>query len=310
MSKPQSNIAIILVNWNGIADTMDCLYSLQKIEQQNFDCIVVDNASVINPASELLNTFPDIILLRQEQNLGFAGGNNKGIEYALAHNYEYILLLNNDTIVNPGFLNPLVDCLNNNPLLSAVQPLIYFDDQPNTIWSAGGIWNKWLGDSFTIKHVNTKEPFINRDWLTGCAFFVRATTLKQLGGFNNKLFAYYEDVDLSFRINTNHNALALVPTSIIYHKVSASVNASSVANNEKQISNKEGKLNPLVHYWNARNRIWLIKKYQPWFTLPTTILSVFIYYTFVCIYFIVRGRFIKLKAVLKGIWEGCTQTMD
>ena len=302
MDIPTSNIAIILVNWNGTQDTLECLASLQNVKQPFFDCLVVDNASNQDPETKIKEAFPEIIYFGLDKNLGFAGGNNIAIEYSIKNNYEFILLLNNDTIVEPDFLAQLVDCLKNNCKLQAVQPLIYNNSYPKKIWSTGGIWNNWIGDSFTIKKNPSQSNYTNRDWLTGCAMLIRTSVLKDVGAFNENLFAYYEDVDLSFRINKRGNTLAVVPASIIYHKVSASVNASA--------PNREGRLNPLVHYWNARNRLWLIKKYQPWYTYPTIFIAVTFYYSIVLSYLLLRGRYYKCKMICKGLSEGYIQNLD
>lgn len=302
MNTKEPNIAIVLVNWNGTQDTLECLASLKNITYPSFDCIVVDNASSDNPGSIIKQAFPEIIYLGLNTNRGFAGGNNIAIDFAIQQQYEFVLLLNNDTIVDPNFLAPLLNCLQSNKTLLAVQPVIYNYYDQRSIWSAGGSWCHWLGDSFTIKQIDATKKLVYRDWLTGCAILIRTSALINSGLFNEKLFAYYEDVDLCMRLNRKGNELALVPTSCVFHKISASVNAI--------VPNKEGKLNPLVHFWNARNRLWLVKKYEPWYRYPTIFLAILFYYSFLMSYLVFRGRMHKCKMVIMGLWQGCTQSMD
>jgi len=308
-SSLNKEILIIILNWNGFNDTLACLHSLKKVKSPRFDCLVVDNNSLINPETEIKNHFPEIVFFRLDDNRGFAGGNNVGIDYAIKNNYKYILLLNNDTIVDTDFLNPLVDTLEKNEQIKMVQPLIYNYENNNktqTIWNAGGKWNTWIGDALTCKKISTNSinNHFKSDWLSGCALLIKTSEIVNLSGLNEKMFAYYEDVDLSFKMNRNGNALAMVPKSLIYHKANSSVN------NESSFKSKEGSLNPLVHFWNARNRIWVIKKYQPWYFLPFNAVSILFYYSLLLCYFLIRGRFAKFNATLKGLWQGLSQSMD
>ena len=304
-----NEIIVIILNWNGLDDTLACLNSLKKVKSPDFDCLIIDNHSKIDPKTEIKAHFPDIGFIRLDHNKGFAGGNNVGIKYAIENNYKYILLLNNDTIVDSNFLTPLVNALQSNEQLKMVQPLIYNYDKNNKtqpIWNAGGKWNYWIGDAITCKKlaVNKLQVNFKPDWLSGCALLIKSNELVNVGNLNEKMFAYYEDVDLSFKMNTSGNALTLVPESLIYHKANSSVN------NNPSFKPKEGSLNPLVHFWNARNRIWVIKKYQPWYFLPFNILAIFLYYVVIISYFLIRGRFSKFSASVKGLWQGLSQSMD
>jgi GT2 family glycosyltransferase len=158
-----------------------------------------------------------------------------------------------------------------------------------------------MGDAQTIAERPIENLFYNCDWLTGCAMLIRTTTLKHTGGFNPKFFAYYEDVDLSFRLNKNKNQLAVVPNSVIWHKAGGSVHKAN---------NKEGNLSPLVHFWNWRNRIWVMKKYQPALLVLVNAFLLVPIFLFTCVYFIVRGRWNKLKLTCKGFWDGLSYSIN
>ena len=315
-------LAIILVNWNSYALTDDTLQSLYKTSYKEYDIICVDNASTDDSLSQLRKNHANIILLTCDQNTGFTGGNNKGMQYALDHGYAYTLLLNNDVAVESNFLEPLVQALDANENLGAIQPLIYFHHDRTLIWNAGSRYNKWLGVTKTIgynkKDADQKEryqtkkyqternqnqgdtkatqPIQNIAWITGCAFMVKTDVLKKVGLLYEPFFIYYEDVDLSFRIKNAGYDLGYVPASVIYHIAGMSHKSSK--------KTAEGYVSPKVHYLNARNHIWLLKKYTNILHAPTVILYQSIYYLSVTGYFIVRGRWQKIKALYKGIGEG------
>jgi GT2 family glycosyltransferase len=299
-------LAIILVNWNSYALTDDTLQSLYKTSYKDYDIICVDNASTDDSLSQLKTNHPDIILLTCDQNTGFTGGNNKGMQYALEHGYAYTLLLNNDVAVESDFLEPLVQALDANENLGAVQPLIYFHHDRTLIWNAGSRYNKWLGITKTIgynkkdtQHTyrNQNQGFVNKiAWITGCAFMVKTEVLKKVGLLYEPFFIYYEDVDLSFRIKNADYDLGYTPASVIYHIAGMSHKSSK--------KTAEGFVSPKVHYLNARNHIWLLKKYTNLLHAPTVILYQSIYYLSVTGYFIIRGRWQKIKALYKGIGEG------
>jgi GT2 family glycosyltransferase len=305
-------LAIILVNWNSYALTDDTLQSLYQTSYQDYDIICVDNASTDDSLSQLKTNHANIIILTCDQNTGFTGGNNKGMQYALEHGYEYTLLLNNDVAVESDFLEPLVQALEANENLGAVQPLIYFHHDRTLIWNAGSRYNKWLGVAKTIGYnkkdaqhtyryqnqgdTKATQPIQNIAWITGCAFMVKTDVLKKVGLLYEPFFIYYEDVDLSFRIKNAGYDLGYAPASVIYHIAGMSHKSTK--------KTAEGYVSPKVHYLNARNHIWLLKKYTNLLHAPTVIIYQSLYYLSVTAYFILRGRWQKIKALYKGIGEG------
>ena len=134
------------------------------------------------------------------------------------------------------------------------------------------------------------------DWITGCAFMMRASVLRKTGTLKEPYFIYFEDVDLSFRIKQAGYQLGYVPESVIYHIAGMS--------HKSKTKEKEGFLNPKVHYLNGRNRIWFLKAHTPWWAIPTTFFYQFMYYLAVSFYFLSRLRFNKFKAWLTCIKDG------
>jgi GT2 family glycosyltransferase len=300
-------VAVILINWNSYDLTRDTLNSLQKGTYMDLDVIVVDNGSTDGSGDRLEAEFPEVIMIKSSSNTGFTGGNNLGFQYAIAQGYTYAMMLNNDVEVESDFLEPLVYALDDNKGLGAVQPLIYFHHDKEVIWNAGSVRNSWTGETITLDY-NVRDSGLERrwirknvDWLTGCAFMVRTDVLKQIGLLKEEFFIYYEDVDLSFRIRKAGFALGYEPSSVIYH-----IAGMSHKSKEKGL---EGFLNPKVHYLNARNRLWILKQYTRKGFIPTVIIYQAGYYIAVSVYFILRGRFTKLGAWLRGLKDGLLENI-
>jgi GT2 family glycosyltransferase len=296
--------ALILVNWNGFEYTNQCLISLNTCIQ-NFEIVVVDNGSTDESGKKLKAHHPHITLIQSESNLGFTGGNNLGITYAIDKSFEYIMLLNNDTFVEPNFLEVLVNYMNEHPEVGIVQPKIYCNHDRKLIWDGGSYFNSLFTLPYTSGALKKEQASHNKlkkvDWISGCAFFTRASILKESGLLNEKFFMYFEDVDLSFRIKKLGYQLMYHPKSVVYHIAGMS--------NKSLSKQKEGYVNPIVHYLIQRNRIWFLKKYtKPIFVVPT-ILYHTSYSIAMMIYFILRGRFKKLNALLRGIQDGIYDTI-
>lgn len=296
----QKSVAIILINWNSFSLTHNCIESIEHSGETNFDIILVDNASDDGSGKKLKELHPQIILLDSSENKGFAGGNNIGMNWSIDQGYTYSFLLNNDTVVAEFFLSPLIKFLEENPNAGAVQSKIYFLHNKDLIWNAGVQYHQWFC-SFTTDGYNELDKgqydqTKKIDSITGCAFFVRNSILEQTGLFDENLFMYYEDADLSFRIKNRGYFLQYLPASTIYH-----IAGMSSKETEKT---KTGFLHPRVHYFNSRNRIWFIKKYTKWYAWPTVLLYHIVNYLILMGYFISRNRFEKLRFTFKGIVDG------
>ncbi len=298
----KSRVAIILVNWNSFDVTNDCINSLKESDDGLYTIVLVDNGSTDDSADRLHALHPEVLLIRSLINSGFTGGNNLGLCYSLQQGFEYSLMLNNDTFVEPDFLTRLVQFMDEHPETGIIQPRIHFNHDRNLLWDAGSYYNKWLGRLYTRGFNRPPAPAYLKirqvDWVTGCAFLTRNSILQQTGLLAENMFIYSEDVDLSLRIHALGYQLVYYPDSVIYH-------IAGMANKSKT-KGKEGFVKPIVHYLNQRNRIWLLKKYTPWYCIPTTVLFNFFYITMVMGYFTARGRFSKLKAVGSAVRDGLT----
>ncbi|MFM1962343.1 MAG: hypothetical protein RLZZ172_1188 [Bacteroidota bacterium] len=289
-------LAIIIINWNSLELTSETLQALQHCSFRDFDVILVDNGSSDGSGEILRQRFQETIHLASPVNIGFTGGNNLGMQYALDKGYPYIMLLNNDVDVNTDFLEPLISRMDADPQIGAIQPLIMFHHNRELVWNAGGKYMNWIGVSKTLTIPPESTSFRQTDWITGCAFMIKAEVLREVGLLEEKYFIYHEDVDLSLRIRTAGYSLYIEPDSVIYHIAGMS--------QKTKTKGKEGFVSPKVHYLNARNRIWTIRKYTKPFEWPTVFIYQFLYMLTVSLYFILRGRHEKMKSWWLGIRHG------
>jgi len=297
INKP--SIAVILVNWKKYNLTSNCINSLNKSNYKNFKIILVDNEYSEKSIIELKNKYKELLVFKEKNNLGFAGGNNIGIRYALENDYDYIMLLNNDTEVKENFILPLVERMEKNLFLAAVQPLILNFSNKSIIWNAGGKLNKFLGLTSTRLNNNKLNSSIvfddYTDWISGCCILIKSEILTKVGLLDEKFFNYYEDVDWSLRMKSLGYDLGFVKESIIYH------HGSSSSKNKK---NKEGVISSKIHYFNIRNHILLLKKHKNLFNFFGIVFFQIIKTTSYIFYFLIKFRFNKLTMVLKGLKHG------
>jgi GT2 family glycosyltransferase len=220
-------VYIIILNWNGSSLTIDCLKSLAKVQYDNYKILVVDNGSSDDSVNIIKNEYPAVEILQLESNIGYAAGNNAGFEFLQNKNPKYIIFLNNDTIVDEYFIEPLVKPLQKNSQIGQTAPRIYYADKKDRIWYAGGKVNLWLGLVYHegIRHKDSASLMIAKftDYATGCCFAMRYKDFSELNGFDTNFPMYSEDVDLSMRVKASGKNILFEPSSMIWHKVSASI---------------------------------------------------------------------------------------
>lgn len=219
-------VYIIILTWNGKQDTLECLESLRKINYQNYKILIVDNASTDGTEKIVKSKFPNIDYIYNPENLRYAGGNNIGIDYAIKQNADYILLLNNDTIVEPNFLEHLIITAESEPSIGIVGPKIFYYDRPDLIWYAGGRiewWKGWIYHEGIRK--NDMEYFNYKketDFVTGCCLLIKKEVIKKIGKLDKTYFIYGEDVDFCIRAKKANFKVIFEPQAKIWHKISVS----------------------------------------------------------------------------------------
>ena len=241
-------VAIIIVNWNGKADTLACLASLRADDYPCKHIIVVDNGSHDNSVSVIRANYPEVEVLSTGENLGFTGGNNAGIARAVESGAGYIFLLNNDTTLEADALTELVRAAEAHPDAGLCTPLIRYYDRPEEVWFGGSritLANAWAThDNRALPEQNAGVQDI--PWASGCAMLIPTEMMRQLGGFDDRFFLNWEDVDLSLRIGKAGRKIILVPAAVIYHKVGRAISTAGGAG----------------LYYHVRNRLLLLRIYS------------------------------------------------
>ncbi len=264
-------IAIVILNFNGDEDTIECLKSIEKLSylKQELLVIVVDNGSAkkFSIIRQLADQFSkgEFKIIRNEENLGFSGGNNVGIKYALENGTDYILILNNDTVVQGSLLKELLSVAKSDSNIGVVVPKIYFakgfeyhkeryksEELGKVLWYSGGKidWKNVLGSHRGVDEVDHGQynDIQETDYATGCCMFVKAEVFKKIGFLNDNYFLYYEDNDFSQRAKKTGFKIIYAPKAIIWHKNAGSAGGSG---------------SELQDYYITRNRLLFGFKYAP-----------------------------------------------
>ncbi len=292
--RPQ--IAIIVVNWNRCDDTLACLASLYRMLQQGEQdyagqILLVDNGSTDGTPDRVRSQFPETEVLTLPHNLGFATGCNVGLRHALAQSADYILLVNNDTVVAPDMLSHLLAVATSRPDVGLLSPVIYYFDEPERIWCAGFRQRPiTLSAQPPTTPPTAGTPYLV-DRLYGCGLLIRRQVLEWVGLFDERFFMYYEDADLCRRVQAAGFNLMVVPAAKMWHKVSAS----------------SGEGSPLQKYYLARSSVLFFAQHTPyplWPLLITYRLGVALKQILLCIW---QRRWPIIPAYLRGLADGLHQ---
>ena len=223
-------VHIVMLSFNNCQDTISAIESLSSMTYPRYKLTLVDNASTDETLVAVRERFPEVTLLPQPLNLGFAGGANVGIKHAFDSAADYVLLVNNDIVVSQSMLTNLVE--NMAPDVGAAAPLIYYSNDPERIWSAGFSKHPLLlemrgGSRGQIDRQHWSDP-LDVDYLLGCTLLISVPALMQTGLFDERFFFYYEDLDLSLRLKQHGYRLLTIPTARMWHKVAGSSSIGSL----------------------------------------------------------------------------------
>lgn len=245
-------VATIIVNWNNLKDTRECLDSLTLIQYKNHKVFLVDNGSTDSSYEILSKEYPSVIHLRSKENLGFAGGNNLGIKEALRQGAEALILLNNDTVI----LNDIVDsfvAFHKQMPKAILGGRVYQYHDKEAIDHLGGIWNEeQLNFQLFAKNLRelplTFDLPIELDYIVGCLMFIPRELFETIGLFDERFFLIWEESDLCFRAKKIGFKNFYIPDPMISHKGSQSFSGGSTHS---------------AYYWYRNRLLWLKNHYSP-----------------------------------------------
>ena len=307
----QPNVSIILLNYKGTEDTIACIDSLQSISYSNYNIIIIDNASpddsmerlehylqtqdidkysvFSSPDEAMQSRLPNtkFTLLQSGHNGGYGHGNNLGIKYALKNGTDYVLTLNNDTIVESGFLQPMVQMCEKEKNIGIVSGQIFYLDQPDTFWFNGGTFNKYTGkiihNDYNTKNTGQK-PLHENTFITGCMWLIPKNVFHNIGFINEEYFMYVEDLEFSQRVLERGYSLKISQDSHIYHKVGSS---------------SGGEVSEFPVYWTTKNKLKFMHKNMKPFVWPLGFYNIFKY----SIRWLLQGNLKLIKSQLKALTD-------
>lgn len=292
-------LAIILLNYNNVEDTLECVRSIEENYSEKCTIIVVDNMSSDNSKEILIKNEDRYKLILNDVNEGFAHGNNIGIKWAMSQGFEYVMLLNNDTLVAKQSIERMMMAIKKDKKIGIVSPRIMYYPNKENIWFDGGQID-WF--KFIVLHKNMNkninditenkdnEEFV--DFITGCCMLIRREVIDSIGYLPEEYFMYYEDVDYCVRVKDSGFKLVNIKDSIIYHKVSSS---------------SGGEDSPFSIKWGTRNRIIFMNKYKQRVSVIKYYGGVLFFYTTRIVKLInykLKGDKQRFNAIIDGIKAG------
>ena len=287
-------VSIVILNWNGYDVTRECLISLSKIDYPSYEILLVDNGSVDGSPDRLAAEFPGVRLIRNPKNLGFTGGNNVGIRRALEESVDYVLLLNNDTVVAPDFLSELIRAGESDKRIGLLNPKILYFEPSDRIWYAGGSFNIWKG---IASHRGNRE--VDRGlydtpkevtFITGCALLIKTEVIHKIGLLDECFFYTCEDTDWSIRSLKGGYKALYVPSSLVWHKES--------------LDTKRNAGKAFRDFYNVRNSLLLARRHARAYHWPSFLFYLTLMVSYRAAGYSIRGEFDRVRAIYRGLRDG------
>jgi GT2 family glycosyltransferase len=301
-------VAIIILNWNGIQDTRNCLDSLKQITYPNYEVLIVDNASRGRQADILEAEYPGYIkLIRNSSNRGFAAGNNQAINWLRQNsNPAYFLLLNNDTLVHPDFLTELVSVAESNSAIGIVGPKTYVTGLSQIIqtvyFKVDMQKGRVLHAGYLEKDVGQYNQNMMVDNVQGSCFLVKQALFETIGLLDEEYFSYWEDTDFCYRVRQNSYTIYYASKAVIWHK-----NKNTLLEPwYKSIFKSKQPVSAVDAYLIAKNKFRFMRKHATRTQYLAFILYYFTYWFWYksgtyLLYFRQPGVF---WSYFKGVWKG------
>jgi GT2 family glycosyltransferase len=278
-------VYVVVLGWNHVDDTIECLDSMVKSDYHPLRFILVDNGSEDNTVQAVRERFPNVDILHSDTNLGVSGGYNIGMEYAYHQGADYILIANNDISADALMIRELVAELDNHPEVGIGMPKIfhYYGDR-NRLWCTGAYWRKFPP---TVKMLGTNaknsQKYSNPqdlEFVPSCCLLLRRDLIKRIGYFDTGYFFYNDDWDYSARSRKAGYSIRFVPKAILWHKVSISTQKS------EKISKWWNYLGrSTVRFYRMHKKPWQLRMFIIWFVIRESI----------------KGKFNRIKPFLAGV---------
>ncbi len=291
-------VVAVVLNWNAADETIECVNSLLNSSYRNLQIVIVDNFSTDDSVNIIKNRFPDLKLICNNFNNGYAGGNNLGIKWALSVNADYILILNNDVTVDTYMVENLVEKLGQNPTIGIITGKVFYKDNPNRIFSGFGKFIWWRcsgvnrGTMFGRFYLHNREGKVN--YISGVLFLAKSEVFRSLGLLDEKFFMYFEDLEFSFRVSKKYS-LYYTPNAMAFHKSGGGTRWSNYSD--------------IYLYYQTRNRLIVFENknliyriYVLVFTLAITVAKSFAIFSTR----VMNGQNIdrRINALWKGLKDG------
>jgi GT2 family glycosyltransferase len=241
--------AIVVLNWRNAPATVACVASLKKITAPDVTVVVVDNGSGDDSVAAIRQHHPDLTILETDANLGYAGGNNVGVRYALAHGAEYVGILNNDACVDPDFMQPLLAASRSFSDAAILTPMICEAERPETIWALGGQVDWTTGDSHRLHAGEQRAAWKDHapfpvEFAVGTAMLASRYVWERAGLIDESFFLYYEETDWCVQARRLGIPSVAAPASCIWHEADAG----------------GGRTSPQITYYMTRNALRFLQR--------------------------------------------------
>ncbi|MDD8018328.1 MAG: glycosyltransferase family 2 protein [Bacteroidota bacterium] len=293
------SVAAVVLNWNQVDETIECVKSLLESSHPDLKIVIVDNASSDDSVEVLAKTFPLIPLIQNSRNAGYAGGNNLGIKWAIDHDAEYVLVLNNDVTVDKQLVKELLATVKKNDRVGIVTSKVYYKDDPERIFSGAGKIIHWRctgvnrGKMFGRFSQHNTEHLV--DYICGVLFLARVEVFKTIGLLDERFFMYFEDLEFSMRVSSKY-LIAYTPKAIAYHKSGGGTRWSNYSE--------------VYLYYQTRNRFWVFEKEPTYYRMYVIMFTLFITIAkSIAILFSVFERKGQTWKQLNALWKGLKDGM-
>lgn len=284
---------VIILNWNGLKDTEECLESIFEYYKTSVPkVLVVDNGSIKNEAKILEKKYGDkAAYLRLDRNYGYCGGNNAGFKFALRNKYKYVIILNNDTVISLRLFERLLKPFSDQKV-GAVGATIVDYGNKKIIQNRGFEYSPLIGTSFAIDQgatIDQNPKVVNNPFVSGACFCLKIATLKGEDLFDADFFCYFEEIDLCLRLKNNGYLTKVVADAYVYHKGEAS----------------SAKITGFTEFQLARNRLWLIKKSNSTlFKCLSLLINLLLYFPYRILVLLFRHQGSNIKYFIRGFRIG------